>query len=192
MTESDLTRVSKAHIDTLLASLDFVFERIGHSTMAVCYAFLPNGFRVGHGDSACVNPVNYDYAEGCKWAKENAIKNATQHLWMLEGYLLKLTGYTSETLFHRTPTPSAALSGFMVYQGKPIHRTAYEVQPHDVILPIKEADDGPWLSEIAIGEKRYVFAHFEPVIPGDFICFLDAKDVYHVRRSVMAQRNYLA
>ncbi|HDY8174810.1 TPA: hypothetical protein RQL26_000538 [Vibrio vulnificus] len=145
MTEKELTSVSKAHIETLIASLNFRFERIGHTTTTVCYAFLPNGFRVGHGDSACVNPANYDYAEGCQWAKENAIM-----------------------------------------------RTAYEVQADDVIVPLKQADTGgPSLSEIAISGERYAFAHSEPVIPGDFICYLDEQDIYHVRRSVMEQRNYL-
>ncbi|EGR1129016.1 hypothetical protein EDL57_13435 [Vibrio cholerae] len=132
MTEKELTSVSKAHINTLLASLNFHFERIGQTTTTVCYAFLPNGFRVGHGDSACVNPANYDYAEGCKWAKENAIKSATQNLWMMEGYLLKVTGQTSDRLTidaaSTTPVDSDVLEGFKVYQGKAIKRTAYELQ----------------------------------------------------------------
>ncbi|WP_158119302.1 Gp49 family protein [Vibrio metoecus] len=196
MTEKELTSVSKAHINTLLASLNFHFERIGQTTTTVCYAFLPNGFRVGHGDSACVNPANYDYAEGCKWAKENAIKSATQNLWMMEGYLLKVTGQTSDRLTidaaSTTPVDSDVLEGFKVYQGKAIKRTAYELQPTDVIIQLKQADSGgPCLSEVAIGGERYQFAHFEPVYAGDFICFLDAKDIYHVRRSVMEQRNYL-
>ncbi|HAS6385918.1 TPA: hypothetical protein RZA60_003324 [Vibrio vulnificus] len=196
MTEKELTSVSKAHIETLIASLNFRFERIGHTTTTVCYAFLPNGFRVGHGDSACVNPANYDYAEGCQWAKENAIKSATQNLWMLEGYLLKVTGQTSERLSVGTastkPVESDVHDGFKVYQGKAIMRTAYEVQADDVIVPLKQADTGgPSLSEIAISGERYAFAHFEPVIPGDFICYLDEQDIYHVRRSVMEQRNYL-
>lgn len=195
MTEKELTSVSKEHINTLLASLDFHFERIGQTTTTVCYAFLPNGFRVGHGDSACVNPANYDYAEGCKWAKENAIKSATQNLWMMEGYLLKVTGQTSDRITvdsaSTTPVDSDVFDGFKVYQGKAISRTAYEVQSDDVIISLKNASTGgACISEIAIGGERYEFAHFEPVYAGDFICTL-GKETYHVRRSVMEQRNYL-
>lgn len=194
MTEKELTSVSKAHIASLIDSLSFRFERIGLTTTTVCYAFLPNGFRVGHGDSACVNPANYDYAEGCKWAKENAIKSATQNLWMLEGYLLKVAGKTSDRLTENSiePVESDVHDGFKVYQGKAIKRTAYEVQEGDSIIPLKQTDTGgPSLSEIAIAGERYTFAHFEPVNPGDFICYLDEQDIYHVRRSVMKERNHL-
>lgn len=55
---------------------------------------LPNGFQVGYGESACVDPSNYDKALGEKYVKERCIVAATNKLWELEGYLLKVTGST--------------------------------------------------------------------------------------------------
>lgn len=205
MTVSQANSVSVNHIDTLLSSLTFEYERIGNTNTTVCYAFLPNGFRVGHGDSACVDLANYNYEDGCKHAKERALIDAENNLWMMEGYLLKVTGQTSDRyVSSRTaaagipdlkPRPCQELKGFSVYQGKAINRIAYEIQLDDVITPIKRANEldtgGPALSEIVIGDVEYQFAHFEPVLAGDFICFLDDTDIYHVRKSIMQQRNYL-
>ncbi len=89
-------RVEYSHIEAMLDSLEFKFARIGDTTTTVCEAFLPNGFSVGSGKSACVDPANFDYELGCKFAKENAIANARNTLWQLEGYLLKVTGKTSD------------------------------------------------------------------------------------------------
>lgn len=206
MTVSQANSVSVDHIDALLSSLTFEYERIGNTNTTVCYAFLPNGFRVGHGDSACVDPANYKYEDGCKWARERALIDAKKNLWMMEGYLLKVTGNTSEryqpskmescsAAADTAPRACEELEGFKVYQGKAINRIAYEIQLDDVITPIKRANEldtgGPALSEIVIGDVEYQFAHFEPVLAGDFICFLDDTDIYHVRQSIMQQRNYL-
>lgn len=83
-------------VQTMLASLTFEFARIGDSTTIVCEAFLPNGFSVGSGKSACVDPANFDYELGCQYAKENAEADAKNTIWQLEGYLLKVTGKTSD------------------------------------------------------------------------------------------------
>ena len=79
-----------------MESLTYEFARIGDSTTTVCEAFLPNGFSVGSGKSACVDPSNFDYEMGCKIAKANASEEARNTIWQLEGYLLKVTGKTSE------------------------------------------------------------------------------------------------
>lgn len=89
-------KVEASEIDALVNSLVFKYARIGDTTTTVCEAFLPNGFSVGSGKSACVNPDNYDFELGCKYAKENALSNATQELWKLEGYMLKTIGRTSK------------------------------------------------------------------------------------------------
>ena len=94
--EAEQDKVAVEHIEDLVASLTFQYARIGTTTTTVCEAFLPNGFSVGSGKSACVNPANYDYDDGCKYAKENALAGAKQTLWQLEGYLLKITGKTSD------------------------------------------------------------------------------------------------
>lgn len=191
--------VEKSLVDALVEALKFEFERVGETTTTVCYAFLPGGFRVGHGDSACVDPRNYDFEEGCKWAKERALIDAKNTLWQLEGYLLKVTGYTSDILMavlasaqDTTPKPSDVGPSWKQYQGKQIQRTAYEVQDFDVIKTRTELHTGgPSKSVIMIDGEEVEFVHYEPVKPGDFICYLDESDVYHVRRSVMQQRNFL-
>ena len=89
-------KVEFEHINALVGSLSFMFSRIGDSTVTVCCAFLPNGFQVSTGESSCVDPANYDQDLGEKYAKERAINAAKDKLWDLEGYLLKVTGKTSD------------------------------------------------------------------------------------------------
>lgn len=90
------TKVEKPYIDKLVDSLEFKFARVEDTTVTGCWAYLPNGFKVGYGESACVDPSNYNEADGQKYAKERCIQNATNKLWELEGYLLKVTGSVSE------------------------------------------------------------------------------------------------
>lgn len=90
------TKVELSLIESLVDSLTYTFARIGNSTVTVCCAFLPNGFQVATGESACVDPVNYNQELGEKYAKERAVVAAKDKLWELEGYLLKVTGSTSD------------------------------------------------------------------------------------------------
>ena len=90
-----MNKVSPDHISTMHDSLTYTFSRIGESTVTVCCAFLPNGFQVATGESACVDPTNYDQELGEKYAKERAANAAKDKLWELEGYLLKVTGSVS-------------------------------------------------------------------------------------------------
>ena len=92
-----MNKVSPDLINAQVDSLTFSYARIGGSTVTVCCAFLPNGFQVGTGESACVDPANYDQALGEKYAKERAVANARNKLWELEGYLLKVTEHTSDS-----------------------------------------------------------------------------------------------
>ena len=52
--------------------------------LTVCVITLENGFTVT-GESACASPANYDQEIG----EKTALANATDKIWMLEGYLLK-------------------------------------------------------------------------------------------------------
>ena len=92
------TKVEFQHIQDMANSLNYVYQRMGDSTVTVCCAFLPNGFQVGTGESACVDPASYDKEKGEKLAKERAEVNAINKLWELEGYLLMVTGSTSDKL----------------------------------------------------------------------------------------------
>lgn len=89
-------KVEYTHINALISSLEFKFERVGTTTVTGCWAFLPNGFQVGYGESACVDPNNFDFDLGKTYAKERALTDSTNTLWQLEGYLLKVTGKTSD------------------------------------------------------------------------------------------------
>ena len=81
-------KVTPQRIEGLLASLRFEFARVGESTTTACWAFLPNGFSVGYGESACVDPANFNQEIGEKYAKERCLQAAANKLWELEGYLL--------------------------------------------------------------------------------------------------------
>ena len=53
--------------------------------MTICTAHYP-GFVLAKGDACCVDNKMYDYAQGCKIAKENAQINAENKIWELLGY----------------------------------------------------------------------------------------------------------
>lgn len=92
------SKVEISHIRNLVESLEYKFERVGDTTVTGCWAFLPGGFQVGYGESACVDPNNFDFELGKTYSKERCVQNATNKLWELEGYLLALTGTTSDGL----------------------------------------------------------------------------------------------
>lgn len=54
------------------------------STLTVCCLTLKNGFTVT-GESACVDPANYNQELGESIAKKNAIEK----IWLVAGYALK-------------------------------------------------------------------------------------------------------
>lgn len=87
-----LNKVPFEHIQKLKESLEYKYARVDDTTVTGCWAFLPNGFQIAYGESACVDPDNFDFELGKKYAKERAIQAAENKLWELEGYLLKMTG----------------------------------------------------------------------------------------------------
>lgn len=91
-------KVEFSHIESMKNSLSFMFERVGKTTVTGCWAFLPSGFQVGYGESACVDPLNFKKEDGEKYAKERCLVDATNKLWELEGYLLKTVGATSDKI----------------------------------------------------------------------------------------------
>lgn len=82
-------KVTKEQIESIFEQSEFeVFHKI-FGKQCVVIAKLPNGFTV-LGESACVDPTNYEESIGEELAKQH-IKNK---LWELEGYALqkKVTG----------------------------------------------------------------------------------------------------
>lgn len=78
-------RVTEEQIDSVITTHNFLF----HGVLTICVITLQNGFNVT-GESACVDPANYDQAIG----QDIAYRNARNKIWLLEGYAL------AERLFH--------------------------------------------------------------------------------------------
>lgn len=83
----EIKTVTQEQIDNILSNSKFkTFHRI-FGKQCVVVALLPNGFTIV-GESACVDPNNYDETIG----RELALKDIENQLWMLEGYLLQNRG----------------------------------------------------------------------------------------------------
>lgn len=78
--QSPAPRVTKDAIESRIKSRDFI--RIGE-TVTMCHIVLDNGYSV-RGESACVNPANYNKKIGEKLSADNAFDK----LWPLYGFLL--------------------------------------------------------------------------------------------------------
>lgn len=82
-------RLTKEDIESVIVKEQYyVFP---DTTLTICCLHLQNGYTVT-GESACVNPANFNKELGEKYAKEQAVNK----IWMLEGYLLKHQHYTAE------------------------------------------------------------------------------------------------
>ena len=77
---SPAERVTKEYMESRIANTDF--HRLGE-TVTICSITLDNGYSV-RGESACVNPENYNQQIGEKIAFDNAFRQ----LWPLFGFLL--------------------------------------------------------------------------------------------------------
>ena len=74
------TRVTEQDIKNRIAKVEYY---PGLGTLTHCCIVMVNGFSVT-GESACIDPKNFDAELGQKYAYEDAFKK----LWALEGYLL--------------------------------------------------------------------------------------------------------
>lgn len=83
------TNVTAEYMQKRIQSVDYL--RIPDSTVTICHIVLANGFSV-RGESACVDPDNFEEAVGRKIAYDNAFDK----IWQLEGYLL------AEQIYNRT------------------------------------------------------------------------------------------
>lgn len=171
-------KVEKQHIENLVSQLEFKFARVENTTVTGCWAFLPNGFQVAYGESACVDPANYKWEDGCKYAKERCVQQAVNKLWELEGYLLKVTGQTSDQ-FERASEAFAELkesksfppAGFSLYKSKKDGQTvaAYQIKDDDTLVRHHKYGFGTDVMEIEISGKNYYFACDGDISVGDFI-----------------------
>ena len=68
-------------IESIILKENYI--KVGLKTV-IAILILENGFEI-IGTSACVDPDNFDFEIGKKYAREKAI----DQIWMLEGYLLQ-------------------------------------------------------------------------------------------------------
>jgi hypothetical protein len=73
--------VTKEWIEKRVKDVDYI--RLDGTRITICKIAMVNGFVIT-GESACVNPDNFDAAQGRKYAYEDAFDK----IWKLEGYLL--------------------------------------------------------------------------------------------------------
>ena len=76
-----MNKVSKESIEAKIKNT--VFQRLSPK-LTHCIITLENGFQVT-GESACVDPANYNQGIGERIAYENAFDK----IWLIEGYLLQ-------------------------------------------------------------------------------------------------------
>ena len=75
-------KITKEHLESLIA--DVSYHRLDGTTVTICALTLRSGFVVT-GESACLDPANFDAETGEKIAYANAFEK----LWQLEGYHVK-------------------------------------------------------------------------------------------------------
>ncbi len=81
-----MSTVTRTQIDNRIDTV--TYARIAGTTLTICAIKMVNGFSVT-GESACVDPEEFDWEIGQKFAYEKAYNK----LWELEGYLTSESTY---------------------------------------------------------------------------------------------------
>lgn len=84
-------RVTQGHLENIIVARQFVYPE--GTSLTICILTLRNGFTVT-GESACVDPRNYDRNIG----NSIAHRHAFEKLWLLEGYALAERRHAARTL----------------------------------------------------------------------------------------------
>lgn len=84
-------KVTKDGIEKRIKSVDYMV--LPNSTVTICNISLENGYSV-RGESACVDPKNFDMEIG----RQLAYRDAFSKIWPLEGYLLAENRYITQML----------------------------------------------------------------------------------------------
>lgn len=79
--------VTKEMIDDLCKRIKYKVTVVEGTNTTLAVAIL-DGFTLSVGLSSCVDPSNFDKSIGEKIARQNAIHEARDLLWQLEGYAL--------------------------------------------------------------------------------------------------------
>lgn len=135
-------KVNFAYVEAAVRDLTFKVTYVPESTLTLVSAFY-EGFSLAVGQSACVNPLNYNPVIGEEIAQRNAITAATNKLWELFGWdlhkYLQETGqlFPTESLgseskledSNRYPALSELAAAVANYTG-----TQYDAAAHDAKL----------------------------------------------------------
>ena len=81
-------KVTKEQIDAIMVDVTYHVYRVPDTTTTIAVAFDKDGFSLGMGMSACVDPANFDAKLGAEYACKDATAKARAKLWELEGYRL--------------------------------------------------------------------------------------------------------
>jgi hypothetical protein len=85
MSEKEIAKGPKLTVDDIMSTIKSEqYHVFKDTTVTVCCLTLTNGYTVT-GESACVDPRNFDAEIGRQIAKKCAIEK----IWSLEGYMLK-------------------------------------------------------------------------------------------------------
>lgn len=79
---SEIISLDEEKLESLVQRI--YYHRVPGTTVTICAITLKNGFTVV-GDSACIDPENFDHSIG----EQVAYNNAFEKIWQLEGYRIK-------------------------------------------------------------------------------------------------------
>lgn len=79
---SEIISLDEEKLESLVERI--YYHRVPGTTVTICAITLKNGFTVV-GDSACIDPENFDHSIG----EQVAYNNAFEKIWQLEGYRIK-------------------------------------------------------------------------------------------------------
>lgn len=79
---SEIISLDKEKLESLVERI--YYHRVPDTTVTICAITLKNGFTVV-GESACIDPENFNHSIG----EQVAYNNAFEKIWQLEGYRIK-------------------------------------------------------------------------------------------------------
>ena len=79
---SEIISLDEEKLESLVERI--YYHRVPDTTATICAITLKNGFTVV-GESACIDPENFNHSIG----EQVAYNNAFEKIWQLEGYRIK-------------------------------------------------------------------------------------------------------
>jgi hypothetical protein len=98
-------KVSKEKVLAELAKVKIQHYRFEGTYGVIAVASDERGFILGTGVGACVDPTEFDYETGKQVATENAMKQAEDKLWEIEGIMLRAFLTSVDSVKHDSDVP---------------------------------------------------------------------------------------